>query len=139
MSWVTSTRRFAIVVHYKKADIVNAAYAEAAVEQVQRQLQNLRKTGGKEVFELLPNIDWDKGRAVNWLLAELGLDGPDQFPLYFGDDVTDEDAFRSVRGVGIGVLVANRPQPSMATYRVSDSRKVLAILQHLIRVLAQKH
>lgn len=131
--------RFAIVVHYKKADTLNAAYAEAAVEQVQRQLQSLRKTGGKEVFELLPNIDWDKGRAVNWLLAELGLDGSDHLPLYFGDDITDEDAFRSVRGAGIGVLVANRPQPSMATYRVSDSRKVLAILQHLIQVLTRKH
>mgnify|MGYP001819790466 CR=1 FL=1 len=132
-------KRFAIVVHYEKKDAINAAYVEAIVEQVQRGLPRLRKTGGKEVFELLPNIDWDKGRAVKWLLAELGLDGPDTLPLYIGDDVTDEDAFRNLQGAGIGILVAKHPQPSEATYRVGDSDDVLELLNHLIQVLKRKH
>ena len=34
----------------------------------------LRKTGGKKVFELRPNIDWDKGKAVLWLLEALDLE-----------------------------------------------------------------
>ena len=132
-------KRFAIVVHYRKKDTLNAAYAEAAVEEVQMHLPKLRKTGGKEVFELLPDIDWDKGRAVNWLLAEMGLEGPDKMPLYFGDDITDEDAFRSVRGVGLGILVTDRPQPSMATYRVNDSGKVLSLLLHLTSEFKHDH
>ena len=132
-------KRFAIVVHYQKKDTVRAAYVEATVEQVQMHLPRLRKTGGKQIFELLPNIDWDKGRAVKWLLAELGLDDPDKLPLYVGDDVTDEDAFRSLRGAGIGILVAKHPQPSMATYRVGDSDDVLDLLNHLIQVLKRKH
>ena len=131
-------KRFAIVVHYQKKDAINAAYVEATIEKVQMSLPRLRKTGGKEVFELLPNIDWDKGRAVKWLLAELGLDDPDTLPLYIGDDVTDEDAFRNLRGVGIGILVTKRPQPSMATYRVGDSDDVLELLHHLIQVLKRK-
>ena len=132
-------KRFAIVVHYEKKDAINAAYVEAIVEQVQRNLPRLRKTGGKEVFELLPNIDWDKGRAVKWLLAELGLDGADTLPLYIGDDVTDEDAFRNLRGAGgIGILVSKRPQPSVATYRVGDSDDVLELLNHLVQVLKRK-
>ena len=131
-------KRFAIVVHYEKKDTINAAYVEAIVEQVQRGLPRLRKTGGKEVFELLPNIDWDKGRAVKWLLAELGLDGPDTLPLYVGDDMTDEDAFRSLRGVGIGILVTKHPQPSVATYRVGDADDVLELLNHLIQILKHK-
>ena len=131
-------KRFAIAVHYQKKDTIEAAYVEATVEQVQMRLPRLRKTGGKEVFELLPNIDWDKGRAVKWLLAELGLDGPDSLPIYIGDDMTDEDAFRSLRGVGIGILVTKRPQPSLATYRVSNSGDALEVLNHLIHVLKHK-
>ena len=131
-------KRFAIVVHYEKEDMLEAAYLEAIVEQVQMQLPRLRNIGGKKVFELLPNIDWNKGRAVKWLLAELELDGPDKLPLYIGDDVTDEDAFRTLRGMGIGVLVAKRRRPSMATYRVRDSDEVLKLLHHLIRVLEHR-
>jgi trehalose-phosphatase len=131
-------KRFAIVVHYKKRDMLDTAHLEATIEQVQMQLPRLRNIGGKEVFELLPNIDWHKGRAVKWLLAEMGLDGPDSLPLYFGDDVTDEDAFRSLRGAGIGILVAKRPQPSTATYRVGNSDDVLKFLNHLIHALKRK-
>ena len=36
-----------------------------------------------------------------------------------------------VRGVGLGILVSDRPQNSMASYRVKDSGKVLALLQEL--------
>ena len=131
-------KRFAIVVHYTDRDMLDTAYLEAMIEQVQMELPRLRIIGGKKVFELLPNIDWDKGRAVKWLLAEMGLDGPDRLPLYIGDDVTDEDVFRSLHGVGIGILVAKRPQPSMATYRIGDSDDVLKFLHHLIHVLKRK-
>jgi alpha,alpha-trehalase len=131
-------KRFAIVLRYKERDMLSTAHLEATIEQVKMQLPRLRKIGGKQVFELLPNIDWNKGRAVKWLLAEMGLEGPDKLPLYIGDDVTDEDAFRSLRGVGIGILVAKRPQPSMATYRISDSNDVLKLLHHLIQALKHK-
>ena len=132
-------KRFAIVVHYEHRNMLDTAYLEATIEQVQMQLPRLRNIGGKEVFELLPNIDWNKGRAVEWLLAEMGLDGPEQLPLYIGDDVTDEDAFRSLRGAGIGILVAKHRQPSMATYRIGDSDDVLKLLDHLTHVLKHRH
>ena len=132
-------KRFAIVIHYEKRDMLDTAYLEATIEQIQMQLPRLRNIGGKKVFELLPDIDWNKGRAVKWLLAELGLDGPDDLPLYIGDDVTDEDAFRALRPTGIGILVAKRRRPSMANYRVRDSDDVLKFLHHLIHVLEHRH
>jgi alpha,alpha-trehalase len=65
---------------------------------------SLRSTGGKRIHELRPDIDWDKGRAIEFLLAELDAEG--RLPIYLGDDLTDEDGFRAVvaRG-GIAVVV----------------------------------
>lgn len=41
-----------------------------------------------------PDISWDKGRAMLWLLQALELNGRDDvFTIYIGDDTTDEDAF----------------------------------------------
>jgi len=131
-------KRFAIVVHYRQDDVDSAGQVAAAVKQVQALLPRLRITGGKEVLELLPDIDWDKGRAMNWLMSELGLDGKDVMPIYIGDDVTDETAFSKLRERGIGILVSDRPQPSAATYRVNDSEEVLDLVKFLVEFMEDK-
>lgn len=46
-------------------------------------------------MEIRPRIDWDKGRALQYLIQNLDLNDSDDFlPLYIGDDKTDEDAFK---------------------------------------------
>ncbi|WP_089723922.1 trehalose-phosphatase [Candidatus Thiosymbion oneisti] len=124
-------KRFAIVVHYRQQTGEGSDAVESAVRQVQAHFPRLHLTGGKAVIELLPDIDWDKGRAVRWLLSELGLEGAEVLPIYMGDDVTDEDAFRAVRGRGLGILVSDRPQSSAALYRVRDTDHVAELLRHL--------
>src|ERR671920_699156 len=56
----------------------------------------LRVIPGKMVYEIQPKLDWDKGRAVLYLLEALGLDRDDVVPLYLGDDTTDEYAFEAL-------------------------------------------
>lgn len=47
-----------------------------------------------QVLELRPKVNWNKGNAVNWIMEALGLGNRDDvFPIYIGDDMTDEDAF----------------------------------------------
>lgn len=98
-------KRFAIAVHDRMVD--DPAQRErlaAIVAEIGHAHDELRSTGGKRIHELRPDIDWDKGRAIEMLLSELGAE--DRVPIYVGDDLTDEDGFRAVvaRG-GIAVVV----------------------------------
>ncbi len=74
----------------------------------------LRVTPGKMVYEIQLKLDWDKGRAVLYLLEALGLDRDDVVPLYLGDDVTDEDAFEALVDRGIGIFVGAADDPEVA-------------------------
>ena len=84
--------------------------------------------------ELAPAIDWDKGRAVLYLVDVLGLDSADTVPVYLGDDITDEDAFRALRGRGIGILVGRPDDPEMAG-RTTAAEFALASVDEVERFL----
>jgi trehalose 6-phosphate phosphatase len=73
----------------------------------------LKVTPGKMVYEIQPKVDWDKGKAVLYLLEALDLKRDDVVPIYLGDDVTDEDAFRALKGIGIGIFVGRASDPEV--------------------------
>ena len=52
-----------------------------------------------------------KGDAVTAILSEMG---DDFAAAYLGDDQTDENAFRAIKGRGLSVLVRPEPRPTMA-------------------------
>ncbi len=133
-------KRFAIAVHYRRVAEAEVAAVDAAVAEALTEAgPQLRRTGGKKIYELRPSLPWDKGKAVLWLLRTLGLDGPDVVPIYLGDDETDEDAFAALRdGGGFGILVAAGPQPTAARYVLSDPDQVGALLRRLIETTASR-
>jgi len=53
----------------------------------------------------------NKGDAVTAILAEMG---PGVAAAYLGDDQTDENAFRAIKGRGLAILVRPEPRPTMA-------------------------
>lgn len=128
---VIEPKRFAISIHFRLADERDLPRIERAVDAAAAAVPGLRKGHGKKLFELRPDLDWDKGRALLWLLDALGLDRPDILPFYIGDDLTDEDAFRSVAGKGIGILVASEPRETAAEYQVRDTGEVVELLRKL--------
>ena len=128
-------KRFAGAVHYRNAADADAPTVEAAVDEVHAALPKLRKRGGKKVFELLPDIPWDKGGAVLWLLEMLDLDRPDVLPIYLGDDLTDEDAFRAMAGRGLGIIVGGHAPTTAATMMLRDPDEVQRFLKKLADLL----
>jgi trehalose-phosphatase len=125
-------KRYAIAVHYRLVAEDEAPAVEEAFDAVLDEVDGLRRTAGKMVFEMRPQLEWHKGKAVLWLLGELGLDRADVLPVYIGDDETDEDAFAALAGRGIGILVADRPQETHAEYRLESPDAVGEFLRRLI-------
>jgi trehalose 6-phosphate phosphatase len=118
-------------VHYRMSPEGPAAEMRAGVRAAVAPLPGVRLTEGKMVLEIRPEVDWDKGKAVRFLLDRMRP--PAGAPiLYLGDDTTDEDAFRELAGRGEGVLVTE--QPAMATAAgswVRDPVEVAALLTAL--------
>ncbi|MEE9229077.1 MAG: trehalose-phosphatase, partial [Acidobacteriota bacterium] len=124
-------KRFSIAVHYRNVRREDVETVARITEQVRSRHPGLRQRGGKMIHELQPRIEWDKGRAVLWLLETLGLDGPDVLPFYVGDDLTDEDAFRALASHGIGILVEPPARPTHARFALRDTKEVEEFLRHL--------
>lgn len=128
-------KRFAVAVHYRQVAPEDAAGIEAAVDQVVAAIPQLRKTRGKKVFELLPRLDWDKGKALLWLIEALDQGGADAVPFYLGDDATDEDAFRALRKTGVTILVGPARKSTAARYVLRDPAEVGRFLSRLAQLL----
>lgn len=106
------------------------ATVESIVEEAVAAHDGVRLTRGKDVLELRPNVEWDKGEAVRWLYDELVPDDERWFTVYLGDDTTDEAAFRVLEDDGLGIKVGDHP-PTDAPYRVSDPEAVREMLAWL--------
>ncbi len=125
-------KRFSVAVHWRHVEEARVPEVERAVAGVLARHPRLRRSGGKKVFEVRPDIDWHKGRAVEWLLQELGLAHEGVLPVFVGDDLTDEDAFEALQGRGLGLVVrGDEARPTAAEYALEDVeevRRVLALL-----------
>ncbi len=132
---IVEPKKYSVAVHFRLVDPADLPHVKAVVRGVLDAYPDLRQTDGKMVFELRPRLDWDKGKAIEWLLQALGLDGPDVVPIYIGDDTTDEDAFRALAGRGVGILVADSPRPTAAGYRLRSPAEVQRWLQALVEHL----
>ena len=132
-------KKFAIAVHYRLVNPATVPEIEHTVDEVAKCHKELRKAYGKKVFELQPNINWHKGKALLFLLETLGLNKENVLPIYIGDDVTDEDAFRALKDKGIGIVVWDKPFPTAAKYCLKSTAEVRAFLSLLIPICGGSH
>lgn len=129
---VVERKRFSISIHYRRVAPEALGRVEAAVDRVLGGEPHLEKGTGKKVFQVQPRIDWNKGRAVQWILEQLGLEAGEVMPVYIGDDITDEDAFRALSGRGLGIVVGDsEDRPTAAEYRIADPAEVGWFLRQL--------
>ena len=124
-------KHFSVAAHYRNVNENDAFRVALAVDAVAARHRELRRMDGKKVYELLPDIDWNKGKAVLWLLETLGLERRNVLPIYIGDDRTDEDAFRAIEKRGVAILVSEQPQITAASYWLNNPEEVELFLQKI--------
>ena len=125
-------KRYSLAVHVRGLAADAADAVESAVDAALSRQTRLRKGTGKMVFELLPRVDWNKGKAVLHILETLRTAGTGGLPIYVGDDRTDEDAFMALAGRGVGILVAETPRETAAYYTLRDPGEVHRFLRRLL-------
>ena len=134
---LVENKRWTMSVHYRLAHPRIVPSLEEDVSTVATQLR-LLLTHGKEVLELRPPVDIDKGVAAVDLARRLhAIEGGSVFCA--GDDRTDEDMFRSLRDayarsvtVRVGVE-PGRPAPDTnAEFSVGDTTEMRALLEWIL-------
>ncbi|KAG6399739.1 hypothetical protein SASPL_141220 [Salvia splendens] len=127
--------KFCVSVHFRCVDEKKWIELAKQVAMVLEGYPTLRLSQGRKVFEIRPTIKWDKGKALEFLLESLGYANcADEFPVYIGDDRTDEDAFKVLRerGQGFGIVVSKTPKDTKASYSLQEPSEVMAFLRRLV-------
>jgi trehalose 6-phosphate phosphatase len=122
----------AAVMHWRGLSAEQATHIE-------RQTRALFEPAAAEIpgFRLLPfdggielRAGRDKSAAVDTLLAECG---PDMPAAYLGDDLTDEAAFRAIKGRGLGALVRTEWRETKADVWLKPPEELIAFLERWMR------
>lgn len=127
---IMEDKRLTLSVHYRMVPKGKIAAVDKLLKQISEEFSGIKVTKGKKVYEIRPNVDWDKGKASLWLLKFIYENA---LPIYLGDDKTDEDAFISLKE-GITILVTERERHSKAKFFVKNTSEVEKFLRSLLEI-----
>jgi trehalose 6-phosphate phosphatase len=113
-----------IAFHVRNADPADAAAALEKATTASR-AWDAEVNEGKAVLEFAV-IPTDKGQALDILRDQEGASAA----VFFGDDVTDEKAFRRLHGPDLSIKVG--PGETLADYRVDSPEAVASALSFLL-------
>ena len=125
---------FSLSLHYRLVDkkytpLLKDIFNAAVIFYLMK--KKIKIKSGKKTLQILPPISWDKGKAVLWLLAkQRRVVRRRIFPVYIGDDKTDEDAFRALKYRGMTVFVG-KGRRSAAKYYLKNTGQVLEFLRRI--------
>jgi alpha,alpha-trehalase len=130
-------KRFMIAVHYRNTE---DKYILSIIELLQSITNNIKEliiSRGKKIFEIRPALNWHKGMAVRWLEERLYGKDEQYYPIYIGDDLTDENAFKAVKGKGSSILVGYHDAMSYADFHIDNTDQVLLFLKMVYKLLSR--
>lgn len=115
-------KSFTSALHYRLID--PSLLSELETELAKIHPENIKIRWSKKTFDISPDISWDKGSVCLAIIQALG--GPKSLPVYVGDDLTDEDAFRDLES-GITIRIRKK-KTSRAKYYLKNRKEILRLL-----------
>ena len=126
-------------IHYR---MVEQNDVKRIADTIDNTIKNIDASGkikvsvGKKVYEIKPDVDWNKGKAIKLIMGKYGRDGIKNviLPIYLGDDTTDEDGFNIIDNYqyGISVFVGEAKHNSTARYYLKSPAEVAVFLNMLL-------
>jgi trehalose-phosphatase len=127
-------KTYSVVLHVRgasKADRLHAITRFNALAEPLLAEGTVRLQPGAHVLELLPNVDWAKGDAVRAIMRHVEADAKETvWPVYIGDDETDEDAFEEIGANGLTIAVGKLP--GAASFQLDDPAAVECLLKAIL-------
>lgn len=127
-------KTYAIVLHTRAASKADRQHAITRFNALSEPLLaegTVRLQPGDQVLELLPNVDWAKGDAVRAIARHVETETKETvWPVYIGDDATDEDAFEEIGTNGLTIAVGKRP--TSASFQIDDPVAVECLLRAML-------
>jgi trehalose-phosphatase len=115
---------------------VARAKAKAIERRTRALFEPLAQMDGLSLLEFEAGLELrvgrDKGEVVKVLLEETGGAGPDPIA-YLGDDLTDEAAFRAIKGSGLGVLARRQGRATAADIWLQPPVELREFLKRWLR------
>jgi trehalose-phosphatase len=137
---ILENKGFTLTVHYRMVLSYCLPALKSTVHNVVSEYEEagiLKLRPGKEIIEILPAIDWNKGNAAKQVLLLESLQKKCFVPICVGDDVTDEDLFKVFRNNGLTVRVG-KSSASCAEYFLNDTNEVQQLLGALVSLCDQE-
>jgi trehalose 6-phosphate phosphatase len=133
--WWIEDKPQGFALHYRQVQAEHAYEFIGILGSWQEQLRQeggFQVLSGKKVLEILP-LSVSKGAAIQKILLLAGFIG--FFPLYLGDDITDESAFLLLQGHGLTIKVGRPGTETAASHYLPDTKAVRHFLALLVSPL----
>lgn len=133
-AWVED-KRVSLTYHYRDtASELIEQQKQEAIEIIQR--YGFKANQAHMAVEAKPPVNWNKGEAALLILKnKFGNDWSEKTNVIFaGDDTTDEDAMRSLQGIGRSFRVATDPKmQTYADFRLPKQELIHDLIRYLYK------
>ena len=129
--WWIEDKPQGLALHYRQVAAEQAYEFMGILGTLQDQIRQEGRwqlLAGKKVLELLPQ-GVSNGAAIREIMKFIEFS--EFFPIYLGDDSTDESAFLALRDPGLAIQVGSSRRETAATYYLPDPASVRDFLTRL--------
>jgi len=129
---------YSLCVHWHTVPVESREALHHHVNEVSKEFPELLLRAQPTSYEFLPDVKWDKGRALEALDQMVPTEGERAY-VFVGDSPPDEPAFDWVnRRGGITVRVGSGGANTCSKFQVSDTTEIAKLITLLIEARSQK-